>query len=134
MPHLCHCLPPQSSKTAAREAATKQLRALTNATAADATRLLKASGWRIDAAIDAFYADADAGRRAEAAQGDSKEEKEKRRRLEKVFEEYAGECAGAETLPACSGVGKSRAAPAVRTRRRSCIAAQLGTCCLHGSV
>ncbi|PWN41468.1 DUF298-domain-containing protein, partial [Ceraceosorus guamensis] len=81
-----------SSKTT-KEAAIRQLRQITNATQPDAQRLLKANGYRIEAAVDAFYADdAAMSNAAKAAGGGVKGEKESKEKLGKLFDQYKDTC------------------------------------------
>ncbi|CEH12478.1 Uncharacterized conserved protein [Ceraceosorus bombacis] len=94
-----------SSKTT-KEAAIRQLRQITNATQPDAQRLLKANGYRIEAAVDAFYADdAAMSNAAKAAGGGLKGEKESKEKLGKLFDQYKE---GWRTLDGADTVAKQK--------------------------
>lgn len=78
----------------ARDAAVKQMREFTQATQADATRLLKTNSWRLEAAMDAFYSDPVAmanSNKANAGAINAKAEKALREKLGNQFDEYKGQ-------------------------------------------
>lgn len=92
--------PTQQTSKATQANLLKQFRSLTNASAADGTRLLKSSNWRIEAAVDAFYNDATAMSNAAASSSSSgaakgstsaKREKEARDKLGAIFDRFADE-------------------------------------------
>ncbi|KAK0564721.1 Scaffold-type E3 ligase [Tilletia horrida] len=84
-----------SSSKASKESILKQFRSITNATPADAQRILKAHGYRLTNAVDAFYDDSIAVENANKASSSSssakKAEKESRDRLNALFDEYKDE-------------------------------------------
>lgn len=85
---------PQSSKTKQREESIKQFRSLTNASQADANRLMKAASYRLEAAIELFYGDAAAMSNASKASGSSSSaasasgSKDAEKKLSAIFDQY----------------------------------------------
>ena len=80
---------------AAKDQALKSFRAITNATQADATRLLKNNNYRVEHAVEDFYLDPIAMANATKAGGgtaaDKKKLKETQDKLGVLFDEYKGE-------------------------------------------
>jgi len=111
-----------SSSKVSKDAVLKQFRAITNATPADAQRLLKAHNYRITAAVDAFYEDDVALENASKAGSGSgssskKADKESRDRLNALFEEYKDEDGENITIEGamelCSDLGISPEDPVI---------------------
>lgn len=83
-----------SSSKVNKEQTIRQFRSVTNATQNDASRLLKQNGYRLEAAIDAFYSDETALNNASKSTGNStsaKSEKETREKLGKLFDTWKDE-------------------------------------------
>jgi DCN1-like protein 1/2 len=78
------------SSSAKKEAILRQFRQLTNATAQDAHRILKAHGYRIESATDAFFNDEQAQINASASSStlDKKTERELKERLNALFDRF----------------------------------------------
>lgn len=83
------------STAAKREATLKSFRNITNATPQDAHRILKAHGYRLEPATNAFYSDEQAQLNASSAAKsstvDRKSEKESRDRLNALFDKFKDE-------------------------------------------
>ncbi|KAJ9477499.1 Defective in cullin neddylation protein 1 [Pseudozyma hubeiensis] len=78
------------SSAAKKEAILRQFRSLTNATPQDAHRILKAHGYRIEPATDAFFNDEQAQINASASSStlDKKTEREVKERLNALFDRF----------------------------------------------
>ncbi|CBQ70655.1 conserved hypothetical protein [Sporisorium reilianum SRZ2] len=78
------------SSSAKKEAILRQFRQLTNATPQDAHRILKAHGYRIEPATDAFFNDEQAQVNASASSStlDKKTEREVKERLNALFDRF----------------------------------------------
>ncbi|EST06169.1 Potentiating neddylation domain protein [Kalmanozyma brasiliensis GHG001] len=78
------------SSAAKKEAILRQFRQLTNATPQDAHRILKAHGYRIEPATDAFFNDEQAQINASASSStlDKKTEREVKERLNALFDRF----------------------------------------------
>lgn len=78
------------SSSAKKEAILRQFRQLTNATPQDAHRILKAHGYRIEPATDAFFNDEQAQINASASSStlDKKTEREVKERLNALFDRF----------------------------------------------
>ncbi|KAJ1032729.1 hypothetical protein NDA16_000750 [Ustilago loliicola] len=78
------------SSSAKKEAVLRQFRQLTNATPQDAHRILKAHGYRIEPATDAFFNDEQAQINASASSStlDKKTEREVKERLNALFDRF----------------------------------------------
>ncbi|CDR99868.1 hypothetical protein, partial [Sporisorium scitamineum] len=78
------------SSSAKKEAILRQFRQLTNATPQDAHRILKAHGYRIEPATDAFFNDEQAQINASAPSStlDKKTEREVKERLNALFDRF----------------------------------------------
>lgn len=84
------------SSSAKKEAALKSFRSITNATPQDAHRILKAHGYRLEAATNAFFSDEQAQLNAGSVASknsvqDKKSEKESRDRLNALFDQFKDE-------------------------------------------
>ncbi|PWN46762.1 defective in cullin neddylation protein 1, partial [Violaceomyces palustris] len=83
------------SSKSGKEALIRQFRSITNATQADAQRLLRSTNYRLEAATDAFFSDptamANAAKAAGPSAADKKAERESRERLNHLFDKYKGE-------------------------------------------
>ncbi|KAE8228714.1 hypothetical protein CF326_g6343 [Tilletia indica] len=111
-----------SSSKVSKESVIKQFRSITNATPADAQRILKAHSYRLTAALDAFYDDPQAVEAAsKAGSGSSsaskKAEKESKDRLNALFDEYKDEDGENITIEGamelCTDLGISPEDPAI---------------------
>ncbi|KAK0536016.1 Scaffold-type E3 ligase [Tilletia horrida] len=112
-----------SSSKVSKDAVLKQFRGITNATAADAQRILKAHNYRISSAVDAFYEDAVAmdnaakGGSGSSSSAAKKADKESRDRLNALFDEYKDEDGDNITIEGamelCSDLGISPEDPAI---------------------
>ncbi|SNX82630.1 related to DCN1 - scaffold-type E3 ligase [Melanopsichium pennsylvanicum] len=78
------------SSSAKKEAVLRQFRQLTNATPQDAHRILKAHGYRIEPATDAFFNDSQAQLNASASTSslDKNREREVKERLNSLFDRF----------------------------------------------
>ncbi|KDN43900.1 defective in cullin neddylation protein 1 [Tilletiaria anomala UBC 951] len=83
-----------STKTS-KEAALRSFRAITNASTADATRLLKNNSYRVEAAVDDFYNDpvaiSNAAKAGSSSSMEKKKVKEATEKLGKLFDDYKEE-------------------------------------------
>lgn len=90
-----------SSSKINKEQTIRQFRSVTNATQNDASRLLKQNGYRLEAAIDAFYSDEVALANASKTPTNStsaKSEKETREKLGNLFDTWKDEDEGEITM------------------------------------